>query len=164
MVIVVSVAVVIVVAIVVRIPMIIAMVVMTVPMPIVVIVVSIAVVVVIFVLAVMIPVVVPAFFASIIAPEAFLPTTVSVPVRTLAPLRKRTAVAVVRIEGVIHISTKTIGPVKPGPGADEQAIREPLRAVITKGRTGIRRIVEVSIRTTGLGPYLDNDVQLGFCR
>ena len=66
----------------------------------------------------------------------------------LAPRRKISMVALAVIETVINMPVKSVGPVKPGSGANKQAGGKPLRAIVTIRGTVIRRSLIVSIRAS----------------
>ncbi len=66
----------------------------------------------------------------------------------LAPRRKISMVALAVIEAVINVSVESVRPVKPGPGANEEAAGKPLRAIVTIRGTVIRRGLIVSIRAS----------------
>jgi hypothetical protein len=56
-------------------------------------------------------------------------------------------VTVVRMEGIVHVTVESAGPMKPRTSADEDAASKPLRAVVANWSTVIRRNVVVAIGT-----------------
>jgi hypothetical protein len=67
-------------------------------------------------------------------------------------------IAVVRMQTVIYMTTEGVGPMKPWANANENAVIEAFRAVVTGGSAGIRRDVIVTVRT--IGGYSDSDANL----
>ena len=114
---------------------------------------------VLLVLAVMVPVVVPHFHAAIVAVPVLFPTGMPSPVCAFSAPRKRTMVSKTWIIGAIDISVKAYRPMKPRPGAEEHASREPLRPVIAKRGARIRCIVEVAIGTHWRHANADADLR-----
>jgi hypothetical protein len=77
--------------------------------------------------------------------------------RGRAALRKRTVVAVVRVEAVIYVAVKAVRTVEPGAGTEKDATDEPVRSVVAVGRAVIRRVVEVTIGADGGRAKVDAD-------
>jgi hypothetical protein len=71
------------------------------------------------------------------------------------------AVSVVGMEMIIDVAVKTLGAVKPGAYADEDASGEPLGAVVAVGSAVVGRDVVVAVGTDGCGPDFDSDLGLG---
>ena len=105
------------------------------------------------VLAVMVSVIVPMLLVHFVAMKMLFPTNVPFPIGSFAPMRADAPKSEPWIVGLIHISVKAYGAVKPGTRANENSCDEPLRAVVAKRRAGIGRVVEVSVWTNW--SYLD---------
>lgn len=73
-----------------------------------------------------------------------------------------TVIAVTIVEAVIYVAVEAVRAVEPWSGADEDAAREPLRAIVAIRSTGIRRCFVVTIRTYGRCTYLHSDLRVGF--
>ena len=67
--------------------------------------------------------------------------------RLLAPYRKRSMVAVARIEAVVDMAIKSVRAVEPGASSDEHPTNKPIRPIVTIGCTVIGSIVEIAIGT-----------------
>jgi hypothetical protein len=77
----------------------------------------------------------------------------------LAYLRRCTLIAVSWMEMVIYVTPEVVAAVEPRSGADENAVVEPLGAVVSGRGATIRGDVIVSIRT--IGGYANVDADLG---
>jgi hypothetical protein len=67
-------------------------------------------------------------------------------------------VTVSRIIAVVYVSVEAMRAVKPGASPDENAATEPIRAIVTVGRTAIGGIVIIAIGTSGFRSYVDADL------
>jgi hypothetical protein len=72
-----------------------------------------------------------------------------------------TLIAMVRIVVGIYFAVEVFRSVKPGANADEDALIEPLRAIVTGGSTIIGSNIIVAVGT--IGSYPDFDGDLSFC-
>jgi hypothetical protein len=70
-------------------------------------------------------------------------------------------VAVFRMVMVVNIAVEMLGTVKPWAGTDEDAICEPLRAVVAVGSAAIWRGIVVTVGTSR--GHADADADLGVC-
>src|SRR5580693_9139267 len=75
--------------------------------------------------------------------------------RPLTHLGHGALIAVIRMETVIDVAVEMFVAMKPRANADEDAVVQPFRSVITGRSTGIRSDVIVAVRT--LGSYADVD-------
>lgn len=123
---------------------------------------AVIVIAVIFVLAVVVAVIMADFVVELIAAEMFLPPFVTAPVGVLAAHGERTAIAEVRIEVMVDIAVETYRSVEPWSCAKEHAADKPLRAVVAKWGTLVRRIVEIAVRTDRRNSDADADLRGGF--
>ena len=73
-------------------------------------------------------------------------------------------IAMMRIEMVIHVAMEVGGTVKPWTGADENAARKPLRAVIAIRRAGVGSVTEIPIGTDRSRADVHGDSDLRFGR
>src|ERR1700722_11183887 len=80
----------------------------------------------------------------------------------LAAAGHRARVAVLWMEGVVHVAMKVGRTMKPLAGADEYAPGKPLRTVVACGSAAIRGDVVVTVRTIGCHPNIDAYLSLGF--
>jgi len=71
-------------------------------------------------------------------------------VRAIAMIWQRSAISVMNIEMVVHVTAKVSRAVKPRAGTNEDAACKPLRAVVAVGSAVIRSEVIVAIRACGL--------------
>jgi hypothetical protein len=113
---------------------------------------------------VVVAVVVPAFFAHLASVPVMFPAAMPSPVCALTAARQRPTIAKPRIETTVKVSMKSNRPVEPRSCAHKSAAYKPLRAIVTKRRTMIRRVIEVSIGTHRLWSYIDLNVYLCLCR
>lgn len=79
----------------------------------------------------------------------------------LTALRTRSRIAVFRMETIVYTAVELLGTVKPWADADEDAIDEPFRSVVSGGSAVIWSSVIVSIGT--LGGWTDFHGDLGCC-
>jgi hypothetical protein len=70
-------------------------------------------------------------------------------VRVITMIWHWSAISVMNIEMVVHVTAKMSWAVKPRAGTNEEAAVEPLRAVVAVGSAGIRSEVIVAIRAYG---------------
>jgi hypothetical protein len=84
------------------------------------------------------------------------------PVGVFAAVWVGTVIAVVGIEMPVYVSVKMLSAVVPGAGSDEDAVREPIRSVVTVGSAVVWSICVIAIRTDGRGAYLYGDLSVGF--
>jgi hypothetical protein len=83
---------------------------------------------------------------------------VEVAKRLLAARWCGSSVSVSRIIAVVYMSVEAMRAVKPGASPDENAATEPIRAIVTVGRTAIGDIVIIAIGTSGFRSYVDADL------
>jgi hypothetical protein len=74
-----------------------------------------------------------------------------------AAFRERAVITVTRIVAIIYVAIETVMTVEPGSCSDEDAVQEPIGAVVAVGCTIVWRIVEIAIGTVGLGTEVDAD-------
>src|SRR5277367_6579462 len=84
-------------------------------------------------------------------------------VGSLAAAGHRAPVAVVWMEGVVHVAMKVCGTMKPLAGANEYAAGKPFRTVIPCGSAVVRGDVVIAVRTIGCCPDIDIDADLSLC-
>jgi hypothetical protein len=84
-------------------------------------------------------------------------------VRAVAMIWRRAGVSVMNIEMVVYVTAKVSRAVKPRAGANENAVREPLRTVVAVGSAVIRSEVIVAIRARGfvIEPVIEHFVCVG---
>lgn len=68
-------------------------------------------------------------------------------IRSFAMGGKRTVIAVMYVEVVIHMAVKMPRPMEPRAGADEDAVVKPLRPVIAVRSTVVGSVIEVAVWT-----------------
>lgn len=78
-----------------------------------------------------------------------------------AIFRPPSAISMLRIETVVHMSMEVCGSVKPGTNANEGAMMKPFRAIVSIRSAPIRGIVKVSVGTGW--SHSDANVDLGPC-
>jgi hypothetical protein len=76
----------------------------------------------------------------------------------LAAVRHCALIAVIWMEGIIDVAMEAFGAMKPRTSAYKDAAREPLRTVISGGRTAIRSGVVVAVRTFRCNTKADADL------
>jgi hypothetical protein len=79
----------------------------------------------------------------------------------LATLWQGSAVAMMRIIAIVYVAIETVMSMEPGAGTDKDAIREPIRPIVAIRGAIIRRVVEIAVRTIGLGANVDAYGDLG---
>jgi hypothetical protein len=77
-------------------------------------------------------------------------------------LRQRSAVTVVRIIAVVHMTVESVIVVKPGACTNEHPASKPIWPVIAVRSAIIRGVVEVSVRAHGRRPHVYADGNLGW--
>jgi hypothetical protein len=82
--------------------------------------------------------------------------------RFLANLWHRSFVAVFRIVLIIYVTLEMFRAVIPRAGANEHTVTKPFWAIVAVGRTAIRRVVIVTIRTLRRRPNVDINLSLYF--
>jgi hypothetical protein len=84
-------------------------------------------------------------------------------VTAIAMIWHRAAKSVMNIEVVVHVAAKVSRAVKPRAGANEDAARKPLRAVVAVGSAVVRSKVIVAIRACRFvsEPVVDQIVRVG---
>jgi hypothetical protein len=92
---------------------------------------------------------------------AFEMLSVDMPVGFFTHFRRRTLVAVVRMETVVYVAPESLGAMKPRADADEDAVVKPLGAIVAVRGTGIRSNVIVTVGAIRGNTDVDGD--LGFC-
>jgi hypothetical protein len=80
---------------------------------------------------------------------------------SFAALRQCALVPVIGMEVIVYMTSKVLGAMKPRTGADEDAIAEPLRTVVSIRSAAIGRDIVIAIRT--YGSNTDFDPNLSFC-
>lgn len=76
----------------------------------------------------------------------------SVSGRSFTASRQRSMITLAKVEIVIDVTVKMIGPVIPGPGADEDTARKPLRTIVAIRGAIIGRRLVISIRANRSAP------------
>jgi len=117
-------------------------------------------VIVVFVLAIVVAVIVPDFVVVLVSAPVIFPATVASPVSALTMHGERAAIAEVRVEITIDVSTETDGAAEPWSGAEEYSSHKPLRAVVAERRALIRRVIEVTVGADRRSSYLHVDADL----
>ncbi len=69
-------------------------------------------------------------------------------------------IAVVRIKTIVYMTMKVAIPMKPRASSDKTSAIEPLRPVISIGRTTIWPVIEIAIRTSWLRADVDGNLRL----
>ena len=80
--------------------------------------------------------------------------------RMLAASGRWPMIALAIVEVMIYVTVEVSRSVKPGSGADEDAAREPFRAVVTVGSAVVRRHFIISVRTNGRRPNAHRNLRL----
>jgi len=103
--------------------------------------------------------------APIISSEALAAFVPIAFVKSIAAVRIRAPVAIAPVVTPINVSPEMLATVVPGSGAEEDAIGEPLRAVVAVGSTFVRSVIEVSVRADGSRTDLYRDLGVSrLCR
>jgi len=87
-------------------------------------------------------------------------------VRAIAMIWHRAAVSVMNIEMIVDVAAKVCRAVEPRAGTNEEAVREPFRAVVAVGSAVVWSEVIVAIRACGfvIEPVVDRIVRVGGSR
>jgi hypothetical protein len=81
----------------------------------------------------------------------------------LATCREWAFITVVGMEAVVYMAHEVFRTVEPWANPDEDAAGKPIRAIVTVGRTVIRRDIVVPIGTDRRCSDLDTDTDLSVC-
>lgn len=101
---------------------------------------------------------VPASIAPFVSLEMFNP--VNGMLRMLAAAGIRAMIAVLRMEVIIYVSDKVFRTMEPRADANEAAVHEPFRPIVTVGRAVVGRHVVVTVRTNRGRSNLDTYTNL----
>lgn len=105
--------------------------------------------------------------AVVIAAASFIPVEAVMPIAAevamFPTMREAAAVAVMRIEAVIHVAVEASRAMEPWTGPDEESIREPFRSVIAIGGAIVWSVVEVAVGTYGFRANIDAKIERHLC-
>lgn len=104
-----------------------------------------------------------AFMTGIVTWVAFMAASIArfVPLkvieRPVATLRQRPSIPVMGVPPIVDMPIEAMRPTEPGACADEDSVLEPIRPVVAVGRTVVRSVIKVPIRTDRSWSDVDAD-------
>lgn len=103
------------------------------------------------------PALVAASVAHLVAVKMF--DSIHTVCRALAVFRKSPVISVMRIEAIIDMTIKAMGPMEPRTCAEEQATVKPFGPVIAVRCACVRRVIEIAVGTNRRRSDLHTDLR-----